>query len=252
MKKLILLAATVFASVSLSVAQKSKTTTTKPQTQPQTQPVQEEAKTQPAADQKMIEHFVRKYSFASRWNDMEVAKDALYDLIVEYPGSDSLIYALALDYYQNEKYPSAVLVGQDLLNRTPKNPRVLELVAAGYELLNITDRALQNYESLFLVTSNNLTLYKMAFLQYTLKRYPECITNADILLAKPEIDTLKVSYNDAQGKPKEYILKVALLNLKGLVYKDQSDKVNAKKFFDQALALAPDFVAAKENLASLK
>jgi hypothetical protein len=30
------------------------------------------------------------------------------------------------------------------------------------------------------------------------------------------------------------------------------DKVAAKKLFDQALALAPDFVLAKQNLAKVK
>jgi uncharacterized membrane-anchored protein len=37
-----------------------------------------------------------------------------------------------------------------------------------------------------------------------------------------------------------------------MVYKDQADKVNAKKFFEEALKLAPDFAPAKQGLDSLK
>ena len=69
---------------------------------------------------------------------------------------------------------------------------------------------------------------------------------------KPEVETLKVVFNDAENKPKEYNLKAALFNLKGLVYKVQDDKVNAKKYFEDALKLEPEFLLAKQNLAALK
>lgn len=210
------------------------------------------AKTDQGQPNPILEHFARKYGVATRWNDFDVAKDALYDLIIEYPGNDSLIFALAYFYYENQKYPSCVMVCKDLLARNPKNASALELSGVGYENLNIYDRALQNYESLYLLTNNNSTLYKMASLQYELKRYQESMTNIDILLTKPNMDSLKVVFNDSENKPKEYPLKAGLLNLKGLVYNAQSDKVNAKKFFEESLALAPDFVLPKQNLASLK
>jgi Tfp pilus assembly protein PilF len=47
-------------------------------------------------------------------------------------------------------------------------------------------------------------------------------------------------------------MRVAVLNLKGMLAIDQGDKVNAKKFFEQTLAIAPDFVLAKEGLAKTK
>src|SRR4051812_761492 len=36
----------------------------------------------------LTQHFIRKYSLASQWNDFSIAKDALYDLIIENPGND--------------------------------------------------------------------------------------------------------------------------------------------------------------------
>ncbi|HRI78722.1 MAG TPA: hypothetical protein PLR06_04230 [Cyclobacteriaceae bacterium] len=248
MRKVIFVLIVSGVMVSTAWSQKPKPVTTQPQT---TQVKPAEQKTTESVTDIVTTHFAKKYGVASRWNDLEVAKDALYDLIIEYPGNDSLIFALAYYYYEHQNNTSAVLVCQDLLARNPKNVGALELSAIGYESLNIKDRSLQNYESLFLITNDNTALYKMAFLQYDLKRYPECITNADFLLAKPEATTLKVTFNDKDKKPKEYTMKVALLNLKGMVYKDQADKVNAKKFFEEALAAAPDFVPAKDNLASL-
>ncbi|NOT73713.1 MAG: hypothetical protein HOP08_02210 [Cyclobacteriaceae bacterium] len=250
MKKVIIIPLMILLSMSFVMAQKQKTTTAKPQpTEPQTQ---QQVNSDPQPNNSLIQHYATKYAFATRWNDLKLAKDALYDLIVEFPGSDSLIFSLAVYYYQNSEFTSSILVGQDLLKRSPKDPEALELVAASFEALNLGDRALEYYESLYLLKNESYTLYKMAFLQYSAKKYQEAMTNADILLAKPDVDELKVTFNDAQGKPKEYKLRVSLLNLKGLIYKDQGDKVNAKKFFDQTLAIAPDFVSAKESLATLK
>jgi tetratricopeptide (TPR) repeat protein len=200
----------------------------------------------------MTQHFARKYATALQWNDHEVAKDALYDLIIENPGNDSLIFDLAVYYYQNQKSASAVLVSNELLTRNPKNTGALEISAAGYEALGVPDKALQNYETLYLQTDNVGTLYKMAFLQYRTKRYKESATSADILLAKKEVETMKATYSDPNGKEKEYPIKVAIVTLKGMLALDQGDKLGAKKLFEQALTIAPDFVLAKESLAKTK
>ncbi|CAN5261688.1 hypothetical protein BH09BAC3_BH09BAC3_22890 [soil metagenome] len=251
MKKIIVLNLLMFICISLLSAQKPKQTVPVKSQVPVEQKTADAVKGGADIDEKMVTHFATKYSLANRWNDPDVAKSALYDLIVFYPGSDSLIFALALSYYENQKYTSSILIGNDLLARTPKSEAVLELLGLSFEGLNISDRALQNFESLYLINNKVEILYKMTFLQYELKKYPECLINIDILLTKPEAETLKLTFKDTKGKQKEYPMKVALLNLKGLVYKDQADKINAKKYFDQAIAAAPDFAPAKDNLAAL-
>lgn len=200
----------------------------------------------------LTQHFFKKYTAAIQWNDYDVAKSALYDLIVENPQNDSLILNLAFYYYENQKYASSALVTQELLARNNKNEAALELSAASFEGLGVLDRALQNYESLYLATNNTATLYKMAFIQYQLKRFKECEATADILLSKKDIDTQKVSFTDSKNQTKEYSMKVPVINLKGMLAQEAGDKVKAKGFFDQALALAPDFEAAKDNLTKLK
>jgi len=222
-------------------------TTTVPQPKSETTPKDTVPKMNP-----LTQHYAVKYSLALRWGDQEVAKDALYDLIIENQGNDSIIYDLAVYYYQNQKYAPAVLVSQELLKRNPKNVAALEIAAVGCENLGVPDRSLQYYESLFLLQNNSTVLYKMSFLQYRLKRYKESNTSIDILMADKALDSLKVNYNDANGKQKEYPMKVALLNLKGLLAQDQGDKVSARKFYDQALTVAPDFAPAKENITNLK
>ena len=97
-----------------------------------------------------------------------------------------------------------------------------------------------------------LAIYKMAFLQYDLKKYPECVASTDIILSRKEADEVTATFPISQDKSKEFKLRVPILNLKGMTAREQGDKVSAKKYFEQALALAPDFQPAKENLAKLK
>ena len=252
MKKYLLIAFVSVINLEWAVAQgKKPVVQTKPATEA-AKPTQQAASNAAGEPSALATHYLKKYGVATRWNDLEVAKDALYDLIVEYPSSDSLIFTLAYHYFENQKYPSSALICQDLIARNPRNAEALEVAGESYQALNINDRALQNFESLYLLTSNPATLYKMVYLQVQLKRYQECLTSADILLSKPEANDMKVVFADAENKQKEYPVKVAILNLKGMAYKEQSDKVNARKFFEEALQLAPDFVPAKQNLASLK
>ncbi len=232
--------------------------TTNPNTNAGNQPTTNQpAANQPAGGAQrptspMMNHFLVKYNVAMRFNDPDVARDALYDLIVESPTNDSLFLNLAMMYYENQKYASTILVSQELLARNPKNPTALELAASSFEGLNIYDKALQHYETLYLATNAFPSLYKMAFLQYDLKRFKECAATSDILLSKKEADELKVSYQTADNKTKEYPIKVAILNLKGMVSKENGDVAGAKKLFEQVLAMAPDFAQAKENLAKIK
>jgi tetratricopeptide (TPR) repeat protein len=214
---------------------------------PATQQPQQQQQTNP-----LISHFLVKYNVAVRFNDMATAKDALYDLIVENPANDSLFLNLAMMYFDGRQYASTILVSQELIARNAKNTTAIEMAAASFEGLNLFDKALQQYEALYLQTNAYPSLYKMAFLQYDLKRYNECSATSDILLSKKESDELKASFAISETQTKEFPIKVAVLNLKGMVARESGDKINAKKFFEQALAISPDFPQAKENLTKLK
>ncbi len=231
------------------LAQKKKTTEQPPE------PVQktEEQIPMKADNQNLMdEHYFKKYTMAVRWNDGEMAKDALYDLIVNNPQNDSLIFNLAYYYYDNQEFAPAMLVTQELIARQPKNPGYLELSGASFEAIGILDRALQNYETLYLLTNSTPSLYKIAFLQYDLKRYSESLTNVNILLTKPDLADYPIGFNDAQGNPKDYPMQVAVMNLKGLLLEGNGDKEGAKQVYNEILQLSPDFQPAKANLAKLK
>ena len=191
------------------------------------------------------------YRMATQYNDFQTAATALYSLISIEPQNDSLRFNLAYLYFDGQKYPSAVLASMDLLQLNPNHIGGLEINGFSYEALGIRDKALTSFERLYNLTDSPETLYKMAFLQYDLKRNIESMTNADILLSQPEIDEILMSFKLSETEDKEFSLRIAVMNLKGLIYEAQGDVENAKKAYSDVLALAPDFTFAKTNLDKL-
>ncbi|MEN8248208.1 MAG: hypothetical protein ABFS32_04700 [Bacteroidota bacterium] len=191
------------------------------------------------------------YNMAMRYSDMAEAKSALYSLISIEPQNDSLRYNLAYIYFDNQQYASAILVGMDILAINPTHAPTLELSAIAYEELGLRDKALSAYQSLYNSTEDIITLYKMTYLQYQLKRFVECGVNFEILLEDKEIDSKELYFNLSETEQKPYSLRVAVLNLRGLVKKEQGDIDGARADFNAVLDLAPDFIFAKNNLEEL-
>lgn len=191
------------------------------------------------------------YNLATRYNDMVEAKSALYSLINIEPQNDSLKFSLAYMYFDSQQYPSTILVCMDILARNPQHPPSLEMTAISYENLGLKEKALTNYEQLYLATDNIETLYKLTFVQYELERYGECDVNIDILINNSEIDDKSMVFQLSDAEQKEFTLRVAILNLMGLVKKGQGDIAGAREAFNRVLAIAPDFVFATNNLAEL-
>lgn len=191
------------------------------------------------------------YRMAVKYNDYAEAKSALYNLIVIEPQNDSLRFNLAYLYFDSRTYPSTILVCRDILAKNPNNLGALELSGAAYEGLGLKDKALASYEKLYMASTDINTLYKMAFLQYDLKKYNECNVNVDILLENENLDSSKVTYSLEDNTTKEFPMKVAVLNLKGLVNKELGNIDSAQKAYEDALAIAPDFEQAKSNLEEL-
>lgn len=191
------------------------------------------------------------YRMAIQYNDFAEAKSALYNLIILDPQNDSIRYNLAYIYFDGGKYPSTIMVCKDILAVNPSHLGALELSAVAFENLGLKDKALPNYEKLYMVSSSLNSLYKMAFLQYDLKKFSECGVNIDILLEHPELDSANIVFSDENDASKEYPMKVAVLNLKGLVNKEVGNLDMAKKDFEAALLISPDFILAKNNLEEL-
>ncbi|MBA4299801.1 Tetratricopeptide repeat-containing protein [Algoriphagus alkaliphilus] len=187
------------------------------------------------------------YQAAIRYSDLEMAKTKLYDLMIRNPENPRYMEALGNIYFDNSQFASAALVSLDLLQGNSKNVVALEIAAYSLEQLGALDRALPHFESLYLLTGDNFSLYKSAFLQYNLKRYEEAMNSVNMLVKNSKADE-KIGFPKSQTETQEVSMKAAALNLKGLIYLDQNSKVEAKTAFNEAIALDANFVQAKDNL----
>ncbi len=192
------------------------------------------------------------YQYALRFNDVAVAKTALYNMLAIDPSSTSLLDSLAYFYYDYQQFASSLLVARDILAVNSNHLPALEIQAVSYEKLGLYDQALSNYESLYLKRNNPYTLYKIGMLQFDLKRHNESKTSLDILLGNAEVDSLKVVLNEGAGQEqKEIPMKAALHNFQGMNHLELGNKDAAKQSFEAALKLAPEYKMAKDNLGKI-
>lgn len=188
------------------------------------------------------------YQAALRYSDLSIAKIKLYDLMARNPEDLRYMEALGSLYFESGEYASSALVAMDILKINDKNVGALEIASYALEQLGAFDRALPYYESLHLLTGDNFSLYKSAYLQYSMKRYAEAMNSLTMLMKLAKSDE-KIGFAVSESETQQVDMKAAALNLKGLVFLDQNSKSEAKAAFAEALTLEPNFNQAKENLA---
>jgi len=192
------------------------------------------------------------YNRALKYNDVPVATNALYNLCIMESQNDSLLFALGYMYFDNQKYLSAALTLTDVLMLNSGNVSALEMKALSLEQIGAKDKALEDYETLYLKTNNINFLYKMAVFQYDLQRLKEAKTNIDIMLTNKEADSIKYYFPNKENEQQEVVMRASLHNLKGMVAKSEGNNEEAKKQFAIALEIDPEFFIARNNLEELQ
>ncbi|WP_297337621.1 tetratricopeptide repeat protein [Algoriphagus sp.] len=187
------------------------------------------------------------YQLAMRYNDPAMAKTKLYNLIIRNPENLRFQEALGSLYFEMGESTSAALVALDILEVNDKSIGALEIAAYSLEQVGALDRALPHFESLYLLTGDNFSLYKSGFLQYSLKRFEEAMNSVNLLISEAKTDE-KIGFPKSQTETQEVLMKAAALNLKGMIYLEQGSKEDAKVAFEEAIQLDPAFEMAKENL----
>lgn len=190
------------------------------------------------------------YQKAQQYNDAEITKQALYDLLVLNNRDTAVLRGLAELYYNNRQFTSSALVGLDFLEKYPGNLIATEVVALSYEQLRLYDKAIEYYQPIWLQTENVNVLYQISYLQYSLKRYSEANNNLDIVDTKVK-DEDSIQLTTSTGAVQQISFKAAVLNLRALIALDQGNKDQAKGLLNQALQISPDFEAAKNKLEEI-
>ncbi len=198
---------------------------------------------------------IRKQSFiynsANLFNDPQVAKMALYNLIAENPGNPSLYDSLAIIYLQYNQHASAALVAQQSLAINKDNLFATEVAASAFDNLGVKDRSIPYYETLYLAKNDINILYKIAFLQFETKRYGESNTSIDIIMQNEDAKTNVVVFPTEDNVGQEVPLNVAAHRIKGMIEEAKGNDDEAKRLFLATLEMYPGFQVVQGQLQLL-
>jgi tetratricopeptide (TPR) repeat protein len=194
---------------------------------------------------------MKVYAMALKYYDLPVATTALYNAMALKPDRKDLRDSLALIYFEGERYGQAYTLGEEILKENPKRNDILEMVAVSKQSLGLVKEALADYETLYAADKQLFYLYQMATLQYQLKRFGECVASLDQIVGNDASAKQSVNIRNGNNTSQSVPMKAAALNVKGIVALELNQEANARGFFKQALDIFPDFVLAKNNLATM-
>ena len=191
------------------------------------------------------------YNTATQFNDPLVARMALYNLLAENPGNAALYDSLALSYFQFNQHISAALAAQQALRLNPSDMFAAEVAAAAFDQVGAKDKALINYEKLYLDTQDVNTLYKISFLQYELQRYAEATTSLDIIIADPASKESSIIFPTTDRKGQEVPVDVAAYRVKAMIEEAKGNTEVAKVKYLEVLEMFPGLEVVQQQLRDL-
>ena len=191
------------------------------------------------------------YKKAKSYNDPSVAINSLYKMIAIQPENVLLKDSLMREYLTISQWAPSYMISREILAMQPNNLFALEVSCISLQNLGLKQQALNEYESLYLKSDRIDVLYTISFLQFELKNFTESLTNLDILINNSETEEMSVSVSKSDNTVQEVLIRAQLHYLKGLIYLEQSKNEDAKKYFNIALTISPDFQNAIDRLKSI-
>ncbi len=192
------------------------------------------------------------YNRALSYNDFAVAKNALYNMMELQPNNVQLLDTLSLLYFEQREYISAAIVAQEAAMKDPNNLLALELAGTSFENVGLNDKALEHYEPLYAKNGEISILYKIAFLQYRLKRFDEASVSSNRIIRSPEANDLPMVFGKKDQTTQQVPMIAAAYRLQGLIAYEQNDNESAIAYFELALEYAPDFEIVVDAVNQLK
>ncbi|MCS7297357.1 MAG: tetratricopeptide repeat protein [Bacteroidia bacterium] len=191
------------------------------------------------------------YEQGVKYNDPLLQIFALHWQLAEEGERFGLRDTLAQTYFKAGFFRQAIAVSEELLREQPRNADLAEVRALSYFYLQDSKGALEAYEKLYEITQSPQHLYQVITLQFNLQRYGECQMNIDRLLSMPESERLTVRISTPEGQTQDVPLRAAALNVRGVLFRLQKEDERARKAFEEALKIFPDFLLAKGNLEEM-
>jgi tetratricopeptide (TPR) repeat protein len=195
----------------------------------------------------MKKHFLKVYSQALNYNDAATAINALQNYIAIDSG---IAYkdTLSILYFTTKSYYSALILSEEVYKAMPKNVDAMARAAECYDELGDPKTAVGLFEQVVKANPNPYHFYKLAVSQYQIKRTAEAEASARMVLADTSAKRIGVPFTSMDGSQQAVPVNAAAANLIGVLRMDVKNYADAKKYFQDALTMYPQFSGAKGNL----
>ncbi len=205
-----------------------------------------------AQNSNQVELEKQKLKQALIYGDQSTATNMMYNIIAL--EGDKSVYkdSLAYLYFNRRSYLSCFLATEDALKNNPNNIELLEMNAFSIESLGAFDKAIESYQKLLISSNNNFHAYKIASLQFELKKFNEAYVSIKKAESLPDSGIENITFSVNQNYNQPVPLKAAIVYLKGLTELNLDDKAATKVSMQKAIQLFPEFVLAKEVLSNLE
>ena len=192
-------------------------------------------------------HYLQTYTNAVRYNDINVAINALHGYIAIDSG---LTYkdTLSILYFNAKSYVSSLILAEEVYKGQSTNVMAMARAAECYDELGDPKTSVGLYEQVVTKTRSPYHIYKLAIGQYQLKRTLECEASARAVFADTTSKRIGVVFTSADGSQQAIPVEAAAWNLLGVLKMDALKYPEAKADFDKAIASYPEFTGAKQNL----
>lgn len=195
-------------------------------------------------------HYLNTYEQSIKYADLDLAINSLNNVIVESNGNQGLVYkdTLSMLYFNKKDYYSSLLLSQEVYKADPANIKALARTGECFQ----AGKDFKNAEAAFETVAKSLKspyyIYQLAVCQYSLKKFTECLANADKALADTLSNNIPVIFVLANGNEQKVRLSAAALNLKAVMLMDSKNFEQAKQILQNALKINPGFQGAQQNL----
>lgn len=196
-------------------------------------------------------HYVKVYENALNMGDVDVAINACYQIIANDSNQNNYYDSLLALYLNTRNEGSTFLAARNSLKYRPNNFKIT-LVAAEYaKKLGMADTAINYYQRTYTLDKKLEYIYNIAQVQYNMGNDAGAEKSADQIISDPNSEKETIMLSLDKNNPQQIPLKAAALNIKGTIFIGMGSKEIALRYFNDALAIAPDFIIAKNNKADI-
>lgn len=195
---------------------------------------------------------LQAYQNALQIGDFRTAIVALNYFLLEEPTNENYKDTLALLYVQTNQYSQSYILVKQLQESGRKSNLLTEVLAISANELNQTIEATDAYQTLYANTRNIQYGYALLQLQQQLKRVNEALMTCNQLLSDTAINVASINLSNKNGEREASVpLKAVLLNINGLLAYENKDYNASINSFKEAIALAPSYDIAVQNLKTI-